>query len=113
MAAMKKIKSSVLGELPQLLEDLRRHYIPYIDLCRFRGKTRWSDTFHVLTGVDKSSIRLVGTKERERESFPKRIENSPEQPATLGQTFAIYFLQRAERIFSVFTAVELFFTLPR
>lgn len=110
---MKKIKSSILGELPQLMKDFRRHYIPYIDnLCRLRSKTRrrpmvGRDTFHVLTGVDKSSIRLVGTRVSRRESRTRY------QPASPSQTFAIYFLQCAGRIFTVFTTVELFFTLPR
>lgn len=65
---MKKIKSSVLLGLPQLMKDLRRHYIPYIDdLCLLRGKTRLRpmvgrDTFHVLTGIDKSSSLSVETR---------------------------------------------------
>lgn len=94
------------------MEDLRRHYIPYIDLCRLRGKTRrrpmvGRDTFHVLAGVNKSSIRLVATRE-----FPEENRELTQQlPA---KPFAIYFLQPALEEFStVFTAVERFFTLPR
>lgn len=70
---MKKIKSSVLGELPQLLEDLRRHYIPYIDLCRFRGKTRWSvATLFMFSqeSINLPSVWWARKRERERE-FPE------------------------------------------
>lgn len=91
------------------MKDLRRHYIPYIDdLCLLRGKTRLCpmvgrDTFHVLTGVDKSSSLSVETRVSGGES-------RTHQPTI--QSSTIYFLQRTGRIFTVFAA-ELFFTLPR
>lgn len=110
---MKKIKSSVLGELPQLMEDLRRHYIPYIDdLCRFRGETRRSVA--TLFMFSQKSINLPSVwwaRKRERKSFPKRIENSPEQLLPARPSRYIFYSVLEE--FSLFSPLLSSFSLCR